>query len=78
VTLAGRVAELADTWDTDHADWCCTKGCANPTGRHERVRFVPVDPAPASRVILDGSDPCPGSCTCDTGPRVAGLRELLA
>lgn len=77
LALGERVRQLADSWDTEHAEECCTLGCANPTGRHERVRFVPVDPHPASRVILDGSAPCPGTCTCDAGPRVAALRALL-
>lgn len=56
-----------------HADWCCTKGCAQDGGMHQDVEFSDAQP------VLSGIYPCPGTCTCGVLDMVratlAALRE---
>jgi hypothetical protein len=60
--LAGRIQALIQTWDTRHADWCCTKGCSAPDGWHPRDL---------------ATEPCTGECTCDVGLYLTSLRAAL-
>lgn len=78
VAALRRVAELLDRWDEDHADWCCTKGCALPAARHLTTESMQVllGSVAADPFSLP-TTPCAGACTCDTGPRIAGVREAL-
>jgi hypothetical protein len=85
--LRRRLRALIERWDAHHADWCCTKGCVYPEGRHMSGRFV--------KAVLDALDddarrmalklataeealvPCRGDCTCDVGPYIEQLQEVM-
>ena len=61
-----------------HADWCCTKGCAQPGGVHYvgDENAVPMPDAP----LVDRVDvwaPCPGSCTCEVAVVVHQVVQQL-
>lgn len=70
-----QVLDLADQWDTDHADWCCTKGCVYHNARH--TVLVPDENALLG-VRPDGFTPCTGECTCEVGPYRDRLRSTVA
>jgi hypothetical protein len=65
---------LAEAWETDHADWCCQRGCPNFHGIHPGdVEFTTE-----GGIEQIGPDfPCPGMCTCFVGPFRDGLRAAL-
>ena len=78
-TRAAHVlTDLANSWDADHADWCCVGGCTAPDRQH-----VADGAAGAVLSNLHGThtplplESCPGTCTCDTGRYVAAVREAV-
>jgi hypothetical protein len=79
--LRARVQAFVDQWDAAHADWCCTRGCPLPGGRHVTDASVTALLAGNLELLPQGqipTEPCPGTCTCDVGMYVAPLREALA
>lgn len=84
VAQVQAVRELAAERDRHHAAYCCTVECPEPDGRHGD----PTDPVRISELVGAWSDnpppmrehrtiPCPGTCTCPTGPDVADIRRAL-
>ena len=79
-----RVQALADARDREHAWYCCTVKCLLD-GRHAD----PTDPVKIQELLGAWGEnpppirehrtvPCPGTCTCPTGPDVAEIRTALA
>jgi hypothetical protein len=72
--------DLIEVWQANHADWCCTKGCAAPDGQH----FVPDGIHDFLDTVGRGeipepvpTRPCTGECSCDVGMYVDSLRAAM-
>lgn len=85
--LIDGLRQLIAEWEASHADWCCTRGCSQPEGRH-------IDAGALQQWIADiGTQPddgptctpisalphydCPSTCTCEVGLYLRGLCALL-
>jgi hypothetical protein len=75
--LRRRLHELIERWDApeEHTDWCCSKGCVQPTGFHAVVEFIHLEGQVHPIVVAERD--CPGECTCVVGAYIRQLREAM-